>query len=218
MGYRVIHLIEAAHWISDLEYSQLVEQCEQVYSELAEDKNCSRQICLTMSDVVREIPSEDGWWPGEASFVRPRCINVPETKICFKEALNLAAEHMQKGVNWAIVLYTAGGIRRSKRTMLNKWKKNLWNRLLLLAVKNAHADSKFLESYTEECNVFSVGMSYDVIQKLKNYGEMNHSKDLFHEMITRTENEEQPVNDLGLTLEEWEEVWELVRKTCGTLL
>ena len=218
MGYRVIHLIEAAYWINDLEYSQLVEQCEQIYSGLTEDENCSRQICLTMSDVVREIPSEDGWWPGESAFVRPRYTYVPEAKICFEDALNTAAEFMQEGLNWAIILYTAGGIRRPKRTMLHKWKKYLWNRLLLLAVKNVHADPKFLESYTEECNVFSVGMSYDVIQVLKNYGKMNQSRELFHEMIMRTETEQQFVNGLGLTLEEWEEVWEIVRKSCGTLL
>lgn len=170
MKYQVIHMIEAAHWLDDLEYSQLVEQCEHIYSGLAADENCGKQICMTISDHVREIPSEDGWWPGESAFMRPRTAKGIEKKICFEDALNTAAEYMQEGGIWAVILYTDGGIRRPKRTMVHKWKKKLWVPLLLLAVKNIHADPKFLESYTESCNVFPVGMSYDVIEKLKVYG------------------------------------------------
>ena len=230
MGYQVIHLIEAAYWIKDLDYSQLVEQCEQIYSGLAEDENCSGQICLTMSDVVREISSEDGWWPGEEAFHRPRYTYVPEAKISFEDALNTAALHMQDGGNWAVILYTAGGIRRPKRTMLYKWKKKLWVPLMLLAVKNINADPKFLESYTEEKNIFPVGMHYDVIERLKSYGirwkkqEGILSGDFalcaaLREINAMWEEEEENGVPLEKREQVWEEdIWELVRVYCGTLL
>ena len=209
MGYRVIHLIEAAYWLDDLEYSQLVEQCEHIYSGLTADENCSGQICMTISDRVRTIPSEDGWWPGEAAFRRPRF--AQGRKICFEEALNATSEHMQEGEMWAVILYTAGGIRRPKRTMLHKWKKKLWIPLLLLAVKTVHADSRFLESYTEGYNVFPVGMSSDVIEKVKGYGKTQQAREFLLPVWKEMEEKE-------LSLEDWEEVWELIRKRVGTLL
>ncbi len=172
MGYKVLHMIEAVDWLEEIEYFRLVEQCRQTYRFLAENDGCSRQICMMVSDKIKEIPTEQGTWPGEAAFRRSRRkkkAEKNEQKICFEEALNAAAVHMKDGSEWILILYTAGAIRRSKRTLVNKWKKYLPVQPLLLAVKTGQADLAFLESYTAMHHVFSVEMQEDIKDWLGEY-------------------------------------------------
>ena len=187
MAYRVIHMIEAVEWLEELEYFRLVEQCRQTYRFLAEHEECSDQICMMVSDKVKEIPMEQGVWPGETAFRRPRKKKKPEKneqKICFEEALQAAAVHMKDGNEWIIILYTAGAIRRSKRTLVNKWKKSLPVQPMLLAVKTEHADHAFLESYTVMHQVFSVEMQEDIKGLLRDLGKIPEIK-----MATQKEEE-----------------------------
>ena len=193
MGYNVIHMIEAADWMEELEYFRLVEQCRQTYRFLAEHEECSDQICMMVSDKIKEIPTEQGTWPGETAFRRPRKKKKPEKneqKICFEEALNAAAVHMKDGNEWILILYTAGAIRRSKRTLINKWKKSLPAQPMLLAVKTEHADHTFLDSYTAMHHVFSAEMQEDIKGLLRDHGKIPEVK-----MVTK----------------EKEELWKIIR-------
>ena len=186
MGYNVIHIIEAVDWLEEIEYFRLVEQCRQTYRFLAEIDRCSHQICMMVSDKVKEIPTEQGAWPGEAAFRRPRRkkkLEKQEQKICFEEALNAAAVHMKDGSEWILILYTAGAIRRSKRTMVNKWKKSLPVQPMLLAVKTEQADRAFLESYTAMHHVFSVEMQEDIKDWLGEYGKSPEVKKMLPEKV-----------------------------------
>ena len=172
MGYNVLHMIEAVDWLEEIEYFRLVEQCRHTYRLLAENDGCSRQICMMVSDKIKEIPTEQGTWPSEAAFRRSRRkkkAEKNEQKICFEEALNAAAVHMKDGSEWILILYTAGAIRRSIRTMVNKWKKSLPVQPMLVAVRTEQADLAFLESYTAMHHVFSVEMQEDIKDWLGEY-------------------------------------------------
>lgn len=169
MGYYVIHMLEAADCIEELEYSKLVEQCRQIHRFLSADEACTAQVCITFSDKAKEIQAGNGAWPGEAAFRRTKRrkkTEKNEQKICFEEALHVTIDYMEKEETWIIILYTAGAVKRSKRTILTKWKKALPVTPDLLAVKTEHADRNFLESYTEKGQVFEVGKTDEVIQWL----------------------------------------------------
>jgi len=162
MGHKVIHMIEAVDWLEEIEYSRLVEQCRQNFCFLAGKKECVEQVCLIFSDKVKEIQTENGQWPGDAAFRRSKRKKRAEKndqKVCFEDALYASAVHMQEGDDWVVILYTAGAIKRSKRTMLTKWKKTLPVLPTLLAINTKNADSNFLMSYTEAEKTFYVGMT-----------------------------------------------------------
>ena len=182
MGYKVIHLIEAVDWLEEIEYARLVEQCRQIFCYLAGNAECMEQVCLTFSDKVKEIQIDHGRWPGDTAFRRPRRrkkLEKNEQKVCFEEALYAASAHMQSDEDWIVILYTAGAVKRSKRTMLTKWKKTLVTQPALLAVKTDRSDRSFLESYTETDKVFEAGMLEDAFQWLdgkRNLPDAKHQK------------------------------------------
>ena len=201
MGYNVIHMIEAADWLEELEYFRLVEQCRQTYRFLAETDRCTEQVCMIFSDKVKTIKTEPGSWPGETAFRRPKNrkkIEHEKQRVCFEEALYEAAEHMNVGGEWIIILYTGGAVRRSKRTMIGKWKKALKVRPTLLAIQSDQADTVFLESYTEEAHIFSVEEQGCLIQWLEKYGKNPE------ETVGKTTKNQK-------SAEKSEELWKIIR-------
>lgn len=170
MAYQVIHMIEAADWLDESEYSRLVEQCGKIFRFLDENERCSGQVCMIFSDKVKEIRTENSHWPGESAFRRPRRKKKTEKTrqgVCFEDVLHASASYMQDSGEWVVILYTAGAVRRSKKTLLAKWKKSLPVQPILLAVKTEQADRSFLESYSAAENRFDVGMTEEVCIRLK---------------------------------------------------
>ena len=201
MGYNVIHMVEAADRLDEVEYFRLVEQCRQTYHYLAGNDKCNEQVCMMVSDKVKEVQTEHGSWPGETAFRRPRrrkTAEKNEQKVCLEDALEAAGKHIRYGSDWIVILYTAGAIRRSKRTILGKWKRALPQLPILLAIKTEQADRTFLESYTEADHIFSIEMQDEVIRWLDEYG---GNAVEFEDTMHKTERRP----------EKTEELWKIIR-------
>ena len=175
MTYDVIHLIENAALIDDLEYSRLIDQCEQIYRYCADRILCGTQEILTFSDRVTCISTGKASWPGEEAFIRKGSDSESASKrVYFRRALDeIARRQEQRSADWMIlIIYTGGCVKRSKRKVFNNWLWEIDTPVLEFAVATEHADEMFLDSFSDPVLVCETLPKSPMIEKLEQIDDM----------------------------------------------